>query len=89
MVATQEDINDNSLWVRSTPDQDRALDRELQNRFILTLTLLAKNQSSITKPAFHKFSEAAVEQTVILSWTQHSQTMCSLVTTPSNCSVLI
>ena len=48
----------------------RALDRELQNRFILTL--LAKNQSSITKPAFHKFSEAAVEQTVILSWRQHS-----------------
>ena len=63
------------------------LDRELQNRFILTL--LAKNQSSITKPAFHKFSEAAVEQTVILSWTQHSQTRCSLVTTPSNCSVLV
>ena len=87
MVATQEDINDNSLWVRSTPDQDRALDRELQNRFILTL--LAKNQSSIKKPAFHKFSEAAVEQTVILSWTQHSQTRCSLVTTPSNCSVLV
>ena len=87
MVATQEDINDNSLWVRLTPDQDRALDMELQNRFILTL--LAKNQSSITKPAFHKLSEAAVEQTVILSWTQHSQTMCSLVTTPSNCSVLI
>ena len=87
MVATQEDINDNSLWVRSTPDQDRALDRELQNRFILTL--LAKNQSSIKKPTFHKFSEAAVEQTVILSWTQHSQHMCSLMTTPSNCSVLV
>ena len=43
----------------------RVLDRKLHNRFILTL--LAKNRSSITKPAFHKFSEVFPPETRLSS----------------------